>query len=306
MSGSPQSTLSGIGSWSNNGSPTGPSSQVPSPPTTPFGAQNDTWDLIYAAAGQVARLKMNSVDGAVKFSNSNGRGLLGPPRSPSPSFPCVQNQSPFTQVRTIWKISSLKKEGIFSIWRWTNLGFWFCSFSKWDRNKCYSHSALLPGENQWSLTGQLSSNRSKTEEETLLGVVGICLNLKMHGPLFKVNNTRIAIPDPFYLMGPMSRGSPPAPVFSCLADTPIPFLLLSRLAKEQVTIDLVGSGYCSILGLIEFVWRVSNFWWIGCPTVLLPAKVVQALNLSFEDMNGHHHVQQRFNNVALAPNHGNA
>ncbi|XP_050211130.1 uncharacterized protein LOC126661344 [Mercurialis annua] len=54
--GSPESTLSGIGSWpvSNNGSPNG----VLSPPATPFELKDDTWDLIYAAAGQVARLKM--------------------------------------------------------------------------------------------------------------------------------------------------------------------------------------------------------------------------------------------------------
>ena len=115
MSGSPQSTLSGIGSWSSNGSPAAPSSQVPSPPTTPFGGQNDTWDLIYAAAGQVARLKMNSVDGAAKFGNNNGRGLLGPPSTPSPSLPCVQNQSPFTQVRTEFSF----KDSIFEVKAWT-------------------------------------------------------------------------------------------------------------------------------------------------------------------------------------------
>ncbi|XP_015869919.2 uncharacterized protein LOC107407188 [Ziziphus jujuba] len=93
LSGSPQSTLSGIGSWcarstiSSDGSPNGPS-QVPSPPTTPFGARNDTWDLIYEAAGQVARLKMT--DEETKFSN-RGKGLLGPHGSPNPSVPCVRN-----------------------------------------------------------------------------------------------------------------------------------------------------------------------------------------------------------------------
>ncbi|XP_065869724.1 uncharacterized protein [Euphorbia lathyris] len=74
MAGSPESTLSGIGSWSvsSNGSPNG----VLSPPTTPFGVKNDTWDLIYAAAGQVARLKMNSELGN-KFDNMNqGRGVF--------------------------------------------------------------------------------------------------------------------------------------------------------------------------------------------------------------------------------------
>ncbi|XP_037494617.1 uncharacterized protein LOC119370472 isoform X1 [Jatropha curcas] len=80
MAGSPESTLSGIGSWSvsSNGSPNG----VLSPPTTPFGAKNDTWDLIYAAAGQVARLKMSNEGN--KYSNQQGRGLLCPLRSQNP------------------------------------------------------------------------------------------------------------------------------------------------------------------------------------------------------------------------------
>ncbi|GFZ14946.1 hypothetical protein Acr_24g0011360 [Actinidia rufa] len=77
LSVSPQSTLSAVGSWSGNGSPNGPS-QVPSPPATPLGG-NDAWDLIYAAAGQVARLKMNCGEGPPK-----GRGLLAPPRILTP------------------------------------------------------------------------------------------------------------------------------------------------------------------------------------------------------------------------------
>lgn len=82
IAGSPQSTPSGIGSWSgrsavsSNGSPNG-SSRFPSPPTTPFGASNDTWDLIYAAAGQVARLKMSGE--SPKYNHQN-RGLLTPPK----------------------------------------------------------------------------------------------------------------------------------------------------------------------------------------------------------------------------------
>ncbi|XP_044460851.1 uncharacterized protein LOC123192383 [Mangifera indica] len=83
MAGSPESTLSGIGSWSvsSNGSPNGSSS----PPSTPFGEQNDTWDLISAAAGQVARLKMSH--GGVKYdvNNSHGGGLIAAPMTtPSP------------------------------------------------------------------------------------------------------------------------------------------------------------------------------------------------------------------------------
>ncbi|GKU92037.1 hypothetical protein SLEP1_g5818 [Rubroshorea leprosula] len=83
MASSPQSTLSGIGSWSvsSNGSPNGPS-QAPSPPTTPFGAQNDAWDLIYEAAGQVARLKMSGEAPKCNHNGHYGRAL-----------PRTQNQS---------------------------------------------------------------------------------------------------------------------------------------------------------------------------------------------------------------------
>ncbi|XP_027332907.1 uncharacterized protein LOC113847816 [Abrus precatorius] len=74
---SPQSTLSG---WScrsvgsGDGSPNG-SSRVPSPTTTPFNATNEAWDVLYAAAGQVARMKMNG-EASSKFEFNN-RGLLG-------------------------------------------------------------------------------------------------------------------------------------------------------------------------------------------------------------------------------------
>ncbi|CAI9091595.1 OLC1v1026666C2 [Oldenlandia corymbosa var. corymbosa] len=93
LSGSPQSTLTKVGSWSgrssgsSNGSPNGPS-QVSSPPTTPLAAENDPWDLIYQAAGQIARLKMSSGDN----HPSRNPGILGPPkRLPTP--PPLQNKS---------------------------------------------------------------------------------------------------------------------------------------------------------------------------------------------------------------------
>ncbi|KAL3523914.1 hypothetical protein ACH5RR_016748 [Cinchona calisaya] len=82
LSGSPKSTLTQIGSWSgrstmsSNGSPNGPS-QVSSPPTTPLGVNNDAWDLIFRAAGEVARLRMNSYSGDGPTRNP---GLLGPTR----------------------------------------------------------------------------------------------------------------------------------------------------------------------------------------------------------------------------------
>ncbi|XP_008801364.1 uncharacterized protein LOC103715497 isoform X2 [Phoenix dactylifera] len=74
--GSPQSTLS---PWlaSGRGSPSGPS-LVSSPPSSPLEERtDDPWDMLYEAAGQVMRLRLNE-------QSVYGRGLLGPPRMPSP------------------------------------------------------------------------------------------------------------------------------------------------------------------------------------------------------------------------------
>ncbi|XP_019433250.1 PREDICTED: uncharacterized protein LOC109340122 isoform X2 [Lupinus angustifolius] len=62
ISGSPQSTLNGIGYWSGQSPGSGEespneSSRVPSPNTTPFA--NDALDSVYTAAEHVARLKIN-------------------------------------------------------------------------------------------------------------------------------------------------------------------------------------------------------------------------------------------------------
>ncbi|KAJ4836553.1 hypothetical protein Tsubulata_013432 [Turnera subulata] len=77
MAGSPESTLSGTGSWSasSNGSPNG----VLSPPRTPFAAEDETLELIYAAAGQVARLKMNSDGNNNRYYDRQVRDFLAAP-----------------------------------------------------------------------------------------------------------------------------------------------------------------------------------------------------------------------------------
>lgn len=96
MAGSPQSTLSGFGSWSawstvsSDGSPNGPS-QAPSPPSTPFGGDINTWDLIYAAAGQVARLKMNN----------HGDGVIGPSQKSSNLVPSTKNTGLYSHASQV-------------------------------------------------------------------------------------------------------------------------------------------------------------------------------------------------------------
>ncbi|XP_057523102.1 uncharacterized protein LOC130802979 [Amaranthus tricolor] len=82
---SPQSTLTGFGPWtsrsgfSSNGSPNGPS-QVPSPPLTPPAKNDAAWELLFEAAGQVARLKMNALAAQMKQQNQN-RGIMRAPQN---------------------------------------------------------------------------------------------------------------------------------------------------------------------------------------------------------------------------------
>ncbi|XP_065853580.1 uncharacterized protein [Euphorbia lathyris] len=86
VSGSPQSTLCGVGSGcmcsklSSNGSPN-ECSKVSSPPAT--------WDLLHAAAGEVARIRMDE-EGCIL--NRHSRGILGLPQKPSPVY--MKNSNP--------------------------------------------------------------------------------------------------------------------------------------------------------------------------------------------------------------------
>eukprot|EP00257_Ricinus_communis_P010464 XP_002530395.2 uncharacterized protein LOC8287247 isoform X1 [Ricinus communis] len=76
MGGSPESVLGGIGSWSL------------SPPTTPFGTRNDTWDdPFYTVADHIARLKINK-----NCNCRDQKGLLRPARIQNQET-VVRNQS---------------------------------------------------------------------------------------------------------------------------------------------------------------------------------------------------------------------
>lgn len=83
--GSPQSTLCALGGLnaSSRESSNGPS-LVSSPPSTPLEPyKDDAWDLLYAAAGQVMRMRLNDEP---EPQHNGGRGLLAPPAQ-KPSAP---------------------------------------------------------------------------------------------------------------------------------------------------------------------------------------------------------------------------
>jgi hypothetical protein len=78
MAGSPQSTLCG------HESPNGPS-EVNSPPSSPLEQRkDDSWDLLYEAAGEVMRMRLTHAQTPYTAQGIHGYGVSVPQRRPSP------------------------------------------------------------------------------------------------------------------------------------------------------------------------------------------------------------------------------
>ncbi|KAG5239905.1 G-box-binding factor [Salix suchowensis] len=244
--GSPESTLGELGSWSvsSNGSPDG----VLSPPMTPFGAKNDSWDLIYAAAGQVARLKMNNNEGL--------NALLGPTRTQNPGLTSVKIQpagfypshcsSSFGHKtpevnqyqQFVRKEQQALKQQCSSIWERQQIQS--RSTCVGDENGRFVRSPGLP-QSAWpplQVHAQNQRCNSTGTRAVLLGGSGVKRESAGTGVFL-----------------PRRYGNPPEP-------------------KKK-------NG--------------------GCSTVLLPARVVQALNLNFDDMDIKGLTQPRLNSNAAFP-----
>uniref|UniRef100_A0A803P1L5 TIP41-like protein n=1 Tax=Cannabis sativa TaxID=3483 RepID=A0A803P1L5_CANSA len=284
-SGSPQSILSGIGSWSgrstisSNGSPNGPS-QVVSPPTTPFGAKNDTWDLIYAAAGQVARLKMSGEDAKM---SQQGRGLLGPPRTPSP-LPSLRNPNSglysnqglsqnIAQFQALKPDIAVKPQGA-NAWGRQVKACWSAQAQAQVQVQAQAQAqahAHAQQQNQHYFHQQVQNRGRNNGYEN--GRCGRALNLSQSAwPSLQVQN---------------QNQLPNRPAMGAAAPH------TGSGAKRECA----GTG-------VFLPRRYSNppesRKKSASPNVLLPAKVVQALNLSFEDSNGYS--QPRFG-CNIAPDH---
>lgn len=263
--GSPQSTLSGIGSWSgrsgvsSNGSPNGPS-QYPSPPTTPFGAQNDTWDLIYAAAGQVARLKMC---GESQKYNIQSRGLLTLPKTNSTSAPkpcnygLYPNQSLTHNLPQTTQFQHVKPQCA-SIWGRQQVKVGLSPSSTPTPTPTQQHQREPQSQTQ-------SRVRSSTGFES--GRNGRTLGLSQSAwPSLQAQNQN-QVPNH---NGPSMRT-----------------VVLG--GSSSVKRECAGTG---VFLPRRYNNPTDSRKKTSCPTVLVPAKVVQALNLNFDDLNGH--AQPRF------------
>ncbi|XP_044480172.1 uncharacterized protein LOC123206943 [Mangifera indica] len=262
MAGSPESSLSGIGSWSvsSGGSPNGSSSLVSSPPTTPFGDENNTWDLISAAAGQVARLKMSNEDFKCNYNN-RGRGLIAPPKATTSPLQVIENP---------------------------NFGLYSSQYVNFTPLQTNQYQMLSPQNG--GLNG-VNVIRGRQQQ----------VRLTQPQPQLIQSKARSVV----YENGRCGR-----PIGLCQAAWP-PLQVQQRQqhsASGMKAVFLGGSGgvkrECAGTGV--FLPRRFGSNPLDSPkkpssTVLVPAKVVQALNQSFENMNGNNtHAQHRFN-TAFGP-----
>ncbi|GAB4827529.1 hypothetical protein Ancab_034413 [Ancistrocladus abbreviatus] len=257
---SPQSTLTGFGNWYNrsgNGSPNGPS-QVPSPPATPSEAtQQDEWELIYAAVGQVARMKMNAQQAHINHQN---RGLLGPPTSINLS-PVPKNPN----INAVYSSQALPR-----------------NFSQSNQ---FQHEVKQQGSSTiWGRHGREAWQCQQQQQQQQVHSRGRCsggaLGLPQSAwPPLRVQHQQHHHHHPHQAQQHQQSGDRSA----------IRPVLFGGSAAGGIKRQSTGTGVFlpRRLGPATPEPRKKT----GCPTVLLPARVVQALNLNLEEMDAHHRQQ---------------
>ncbi|KAH8506054.1 hypothetical protein H0E87_013043 [Populus deltoides] len=262
VSGSPQSTLCAVGSGcgcgqgSSRGSPSGSS-----PPAT--------WDLLYAAAGEVERMRMNNEEGC--GFNNQSRGLLGPPRKPSPvSIPLKNPKS---------------------------------DVSLYQQQQSLSYQKLQASQFQQLKVQQqmMQQQQQQQQQQSVMGGKN-----KGTGVLFpqQPQQTQPVVQNRGRNVTSVSRG----PLgLSASAWPP----LRNSAQQQHHSNSQGGSGMravflgnpggkkeCAGTGVFlprPIGARTESRKKPGCSTVLLPAKVVQALNLNLEGMGAQAQFGPRYN-----------
>jgi hypothetical protein len=227
LSGSPQSTLCGCKQ--------GFSQTRPSPPSTA------TWDLLHAAAGEVARMRMNEVMSG--FSNNSG--LFGPPskQQPSPVSVPVKTQTLDCGFYPHQSLSHQKLQAL--------------RYQQLKNQQILRQQQLQRSGSFGEYKNQLVENRDRA--------VGFGLSPVTWPPLQQAQQKK------------QEKGSGMRAIF-----------IGNPAAKSQYA----GTGV--------FLPRRAGIYAEtrkkpACSTVLMPARVVQALNLNLEEINAESQFQGRVN-----------
>ncbi|KAM6550800.1 hypothetical protein CsatB_000608 [Cannabis sativa] len=253
MSGSPQSTLCavgnvcGCGQGSSRESPKA-HSRVSSPPKT--------WDLLNAAAGEVAKMRLNEEE----YMFYHSRGLLGPPRKPSPvantpnpdivsylNQPISQKQLQVSQFQQLKHQQMMKQQNSVI----------------WGPNT--ATQAKGPGRYQMSQAQPMAQNRARNNE--FMGVTK--------------NNRPLGLSPSAWPSLQQGQSQPNGSGMRAV--------FLGNPVEKR---ESVGTGVFlpRQVGAQPETRRKP-----ACATVLLPARVVQALNLNLDDMVGQPQLHPRYN-----------
>ncbi|XP_011019197.1 PREDICTED: uncharacterized protein LOC105121999 isoform X2 [Populus euphratica] len=256
VSGSPQSTLCAVGSrcgcgqGSSRGSPSGSS-----PPAT--------WDLLYAAAGEVERMKMNNEEGC--GFNNQSRGLLGPPIKPSPVSVSMKNPSSDVslyhqqQPLSYQKLQASQQLRVHQQMMQQQQSVW--------GGKHKGTGVLFPQQPQQ--TQSVVQNRGRNVTSVSRGPLG--LSASAWPPL------RNSAQQQQQQYSNSQGGSGMRAVF---------------LGNPGGKKECAGTG---VFLPRQIGARTESRKKPGCSTVLLPAKVVQALNLNLEGMGAQAQFGPRYN-----------
>ncbi|KAH9324555.1 hypothetical protein KI387_004733, partial [Taxus chinensis] len=252
MARSPQSILSAVGSWSTASSK-GPS-QVSSPPTTPLTENSDAWDLLYAAAGEVVRLEMDGFK-QIPPAQIHAQGVLGA---------ATRQNTTASQPSTFFNKDFQTRSSSFS------------GFPSKDRT--YASQTLQ----------RSSSDKTREEERKLLPHQyrhPKNTNTSVWGRQSKPTQVQHLQHRPGTKSGVGNRSLKPV-------DYSAPWPPLQQAGgsgMRAVFLGPNGSGRESGGTGVFLPRRVGNSSDLrrkpACSTVLLPSRIVQALNLNIEDIN---------------------
>ncbi|CAN6471535.1 unnamed protein product [Victoria cruziana] len=269
MAGSPQSTLCrSLDSNGSQGGSNGPT-QASSPPSTPLNQEDDAWDLLCAAAGQVVRMKMNE-----EGEKYQGRGLLGPPKKPVAIPVAAQGPLPAVVPKHGAQVNAADVAAYPLPRCWSDNGR--------DVSALAMHFELLKQQKQQqSNWGKQQQQQQQQQQAKIAQAQQMQSRARAVAAASAKFGRPLGLPPsawPPLQSASANAGLRAAPLQSPSATSGMRAVFLGNSGSRR---ESSGTGVFlpRRVGSSPDYRKKS-----GCSTVLLPARVVQALNLNIDDM----------------------